>query len=183
MPPSRLLSPAAAGPAGHRRRGAHQYRPGPLPLRRPGAAGQPGHCGRCRHRLRPGGRNLRRIAGTLPAARATSFTSPASPGTGSAKALFLLGGLGSAPPQSQLALLFEFLAVALAALIPWGSGADRCASPPAAPSPRCWPQSSFLSLAHWVWGGGWLAQLGVNFSSAPASSIPAARPPSTSSAA
>ena len=36
-----------------------------------------------------------------------------------------LGGLSAAPLQSQLALLFEFLAVALAALIPWGSGADR----------------------------------------------------------
>jgi len=31
---------------------------------------------------------------------------------------FLLGGLGSAPPQAQLALLFEFLAVALVAMIP-----------------------------------------------------------------
>jgi ammonia channel protein AmtB len=37
----------------------------------------------------------------------------------------LLGGLGAAPAHSQLALIFEFLAVALAALLPWGSGADR----------------------------------------------------------
>jgi len=38
---------------------------------------------------------------------------------------FLLRGLGNAAPQSQLALLFEFLAVAMAAMLPWGSGADR----------------------------------------------------------
>jgi Amt family ammonium transporter len=56
----------------------------------------------------------------------------------------MLGGFGSAPPQTQLALLFEFLAVALAA---WSRGArERTAggSVPAAPPRRCWPQSSFL---------------------------------------
>src|SRR5580658_5119400 len=35
-----------------------------------------------------------------------------------------LGGLASTPGHEQLGLLFELLAVALAALIPWGSGAD-----------------------------------------------------------
>ena len=38
---------------------------------------------------------------------------------------FLLHGLASATPQAQLALLFEFIAVAMVAMIPWGSGADR----------------------------------------------------------
>jgi ammonium transporter, Amt family len=37
----------------------------------------------------------------------------------------LLHGLDTAPGQSQLGLIFEFLAVALVAIIPWGSGADR----------------------------------------------------------
>src|ERR1700740_21109 len=37
----------------------------------------------------------------------------------------LLSGLDTAPPRAQLAVLFEFLAVAFAVLIPWGSGADR----------------------------------------------------------
>jgi len=50
----------------------------------------------------------------------------------------LLGGLDSAGPEAQLTLLFEFLAVALCALIPWGSGAD-------APPPPCSPPSSFRS--------------------------------------
>ena len=38
---------------------------------------------------------------------------------------FFLSGLGTAGAQAQLGLLFQFLAVALAAIIPWGSGADR----------------------------------------------------------
>ena len=38
-------------------------------------------------------------------------------------------GLGSAPPRTQLTLLFELLSVALVALIPWGSGADRLRLP------------------------------------------------------
>ena len=38
---------------------------------------------------------------------------------------FLLHGLGGASPQAQLSVLFEFLAVAMMVLLPWGSGADR----------------------------------------------------------
>ena len=55
----------------------------------------------------------------------------------------LLGGFGSAAPQTQLGLVFEFLAVALAALVPWGSGADRWRLTPDAPPRRCWPQLFF----------------------------------------
>jgi Amt family ammonium transporter len=75
----------------------------------------------------------------------------------------LLGGFGSALPQTQLAVLFEFLAVALAALIPWGSGADRWRLSAGCASAAVLAAIVFPLLAHWVWGGGWLAQLGVNF--------------------
>jgi Amt family ammonium transporter len=75
----------------------------------------------------------------------------------------LLGGLGSAPPQAQLALLFEFLAVALAAIIPWGSGADRFRLTAGCATAAVLAAIVFPPVAHWVWGGGWLAQLGVNF--------------------
>ena len=74
-----------------------------------------------------------------------------------------LGGLGSAPPQAQLALLFEFLAVAMAAMIPWGSGADRWRLTAGCAAAAVFAAFVFPLLAHWVWGGGWLAQLGVNF--------------------
>jgi len=63
----------------------------------------------------------------------------------------LLGGFGSAAPQTQLALLFEFLAVALAALVPWGSGADRWRLTAGCASAACWPQ---LSSPCWRTGFG-----------------------------
>jgi Amt family ammonium transporter len=75
----------------------------------------------------------------------------------------LLGGLGSAPPQAQLALLFEFLAVAMAALVPWGSGADRWRLTAGCAAAAILAAIVFPLAAHWIWAGGWLAQLGVNF--------------------
>jgi Amt family ammonium transporter len=75
----------------------------------------------------------------------------------------LLGGFGSAQPQTQLALLFEFLAVALASVVPWGSGADRWRLTAGCAAAAVLAATVFPLLAHWVWGGGWLAQLGVNF--------------------
>jgi Amt family ammonium transporter len=75
-----------------------------------------------------------------------------------------LAGLGSAPPQAQLGLLFEFLAVTLAALIPWGSGADRLKLTAGCAVAAVLGALVFPLVAHWVWAGGWLAQLGLNFS-------------------
>jgi len=76
---------------------------------------------------------------------------------------YLLGGLSSALPQSQLVLLFEFLAVALAAQIPWGSGADRLRLTAGCAIAALLAAIVFPLAAHWVWGGGWLSRLGVNF--------------------
>jgi Amt family ammonium transporter len=76
----------------------------------------------------------------------------------------LLRGLGTAPALSQLALLFEFLAVAMAAIIPWGSGADRLRLTAGCAIAALLAATVFPLVAHWVWAGGWLAQLGVNFS-------------------
>ena len=75
-----------------------------------------------------------------------------------------LGGLAAAPAQAQLGLLFEFLAVALAATIPWGSGADRLRLTAGCAVAAVLAAVVFPLLAHWVWAGGWLSQLGVNFS-------------------
>jgi Amt family ammonium transporter len=77
--------------------------------------------------------------------------------------LFLFG-MGSSTVQSQLALLFEFLAVALAAMLPWGSGADRWRLAAGCASAAVIAALVFPLAAHWIWNGGWLAQLGVNFS-------------------
>ena len=77
---------------------------------------------------------------------------------------FLLSGFGTAPASAQLALLFQMFGVAFAAIIPWGSGADRwrlaagCAATAIVAGVVC------PLVMHWVWGGGWLAGLGPNFS-------------------
>ena len=81
-------------------------------------------------------------------------------GTGS----FFLSGLGTASSRAQLELLFEFLAVAMAALIPWGSGADRLRLAAGCAVAAVLAALVFPLLAHWVWAGGWLTQLGANFS-------------------
>jgi len=83
---------------------------------------------------------------------------------------WFLSGLSSASPQAQLGLLFEFLAVALAALIPWGSGADRLRLAAGCAIAAVLAAIVFPLAAHWVWAGsgsetgGWLSKLGVNFS-------------------
>ncbi len=77
---------------------------------------------------------------------------------------FLLRGLGAAAPQAQLAVLFEFLAVAMLVLLPWGSGADRWRLAAGCASAAVSAAIVFPLAAHWIWAGGWLAALGANFS-------------------
>ncbi len=63
----------------------------------------------------------------------------------------------------SLAALLGMLSAGIAALIPLGAGADRWRL---GASCAC---SAFVAgiiypiYAHWVWGGGWLAQLGANY--------------------
>lgn len=76
----------------------------------------------------------------------------------------LLGmGVADAPAREQLVLLFEVLAVALVAMIPWGSGADRLRLRAGAAIAAVFGVLVFPLAAHWTWSG-WLAQLGTNFS-------------------
>jgi len=106
------------------------------------------------------------FAGVLPGASASagfSFHAAGKPWNWLGEGSFVLRGLASAAPQSQLALLFEFLAVAMAAMIPWGSGADRWRLAAGGASAAILAAFVFPLAAHWIWGGGWLAQLGVNF--------------------
>jgi Amt family ammonium transporter len=72
-------------------------------------------------------------------------------------------GVISDPARAQLMFLFELLSVALVALIPWGSGADRLRLPAGAAIAAVFGVVLFPLLAHWTWCG-WLAQLGMNFS-------------------
>ena len=67
-----------------------------------------------------------------------------------------------ASPETQAAL-FGMLGAGLAALIPLGAGADRWRLGPSCVSTALLAGFSFPLFAHWVWGGGWLAQLGANY--------------------
>jgi ammonium transporter, Amt family len=77
---------------------------------------------------------------------------------------FLLHGLSDAPPQAQLGLLFEFLAVAMVAILPWGSGADRWRLAGGSMVAALLAGIVFPLAANWIWNGGWLTALGPNFS-------------------
>ena len=77
---------------------------------------------------------------------------------------FLLKGFYAAPVRAQIALLFEMIGVGFAAIIPWGSGADRWRL--AAGCAAAILIAGFVCplVLHWVWGGGFLTGLGTNFS-------------------
>ena len=61
-----------------------------------------------------------------------------------------------------LAALFGMFSVGVAGLIPLGAGADRWRLGAICASTALLAGFTYPLFAHWVWGGGWLAQLGVN---------------------
>lgn len=68
----------------------------------------------------------------------------------------------NAPPAFLFAW-FGILSVGLGGLIPLGSGADRWRLGAVCASTALLAGFTFPVFAHWSWGGGWLAQLGVNY--------------------
>jgi Amt family ammonium transporter len=76
--------------------------------------------------------------------------------------LFFRGLRLDGSPDS-LAAWLQMLSVGLAALIPLGSGADRWRLPAICASTALLAGGTYPLFAHWVWGGGWLAQLGANY--------------------
>lgn len=76
---------------------------------------------------------------------------------------FFLRRLSSSNVSVSLAAMLGMLSVGLAAMIPLGSGADRWRLGAACASTALLTGITFPIFAHWVWGGGWLARLGVNY--------------------
>ncbi len=76
--------------------------------------------------------------------------------------LFLRGLPLDGSPAS-LAALFGMLSVGLAALIPLGSGVDRWRLGASCASTALLAGWTYPLFGHWVWGGGWLAQLGTSY--------------------
>ena len=79
-----------------------------------------------------------------------------------AGSLFMQGFALNASPGS-LAVLLEMLSVGLAAMIALGAGAERWRLGAACAATALLAGWTWPLFAHWVWGGGWLAQLGVNY--------------------
>lgn len=76
---------------------------------------------------------------------------------------FFLRGLPLDGSPASLAVWLQMLSVGLAALIPLGSGADRWRLGASCASTALLAGWTYPLFAHWVWGGGWLAQLGVQY--------------------
>ncbi len=76
---------------------------------------------------------------------------------------FFLRHLALDGSRPSLAALLGMFSVGLAALIPLGSGADRWRLGAICASTALLAGWTYPLFAHWVWGGGWLSQLGTNY--------------------
>ena len=80
-----------------------------------------------------------------------------------AGAPLLLRGMAPNATRSTLEVLFQMLAVCVCALIPLSAGADRWRITASNLSTALLAAITFPLFAHWVWSGGWLAQLGSHY--------------------
>ena len=76
---------------------------------------------------------------------------------------FFLRGVELNGSPASLVVWLELLSVSLAGLIPLGSGADRWRLGATCASTALLAGLTYPVYAHWVRGGGWLAQLGANY--------------------
>lgn len=74
---------------------------------------------------------------------------------------FFFRGLALDGSAASLVALLQIMSVAVAALIPLGSGADRWRLPAICISTALFAGWTYPLFAHWVWAGGWLAQMGA----------------------
>lgn len=75
---------------------------------------------------------------------------------------FFLRGLRLDLSPTALVVLLQIFSVGLAGMIPLSSGADRWRLGAICVSTALLAGCTYPLFAHWVWGGGWLAQLGAN---------------------
>jgi Amt family ammonium transporter len=80
-----------------------------------------------------------------------------------AAAPFCLRGLSPGATRASLQVLLQIFAVGLASLIPLSAGADRWRLSASCASTALLASWTYPLFAHWVWGGGWLAQLGSSY--------------------
>jgi len=75
---------------------------------------------------------------------------------------FFLRGVRLDLSAGSLIVLLQIFSVGLAAVIPLSAGAERWRLGAACASSALLAGWTYPLFAHWVWGGGWLAQLDVN---------------------
>jgi len=75
---------------------------------------------------------------------------------------FFLRGLRLDLSAESLVVLLQMFSVGLAAIIPLSAGSDRWRLGAACASSALLAGCTYPLFAHWVWGGGWLSQLGTN---------------------
>jgi Amt family ammonium transporter len=75
---------------------------------------------------------------------------------------FFLRGLPLDLSTDSLVVLLQIFSVGLAAIIPLSAGSDRWKLGAACASSALLAGWTYPLFAHWVWGGGWLAELGRN---------------------
>ena len=73
--------------------------------------------------------------------------------------LMMRGVVFNGSPLSLVACL-QIFSVGIAAMIPLGTGSDRWRLGASCASTALLAGITYPIFAHWVWGGGWLAQLG-----------------------
>jgi Amt family ammonium transporter len=76
---------------------------------------------------------------------------------------FFLRGVPLDGSRASLAALLGMMSVGLAALIPLGAAAERWRLRACCLSTALLAGITYPLFAHWVWGGGWLARLGLNY--------------------
>lgn len=80
-----------------------------------------------------------------------------------ARGNFFLRGVAWNGSAESLLVCLQIFSVGIAALIPLGAGADRWRLSASCLSTVLLAGWIYPLFAHWVWSGGWLAQLGTNF--------------------
>lgn len=76
---------------------------------------------------------------------------------------FFMRGVPLNGSRLSLAALLQMMSVGLAAMIPLGAGAERWRLRACCVSTALFAGITYPMFAHWVWGGGWLANLGRNY--------------------
>ena len=74
---------------------------------------------------------------------------------------FFLRGLELNGSPASLSVVLQMFAVGITAMIPLNAAADRWRLGPICASSAVLAGWTYPLFAHWVWGGGWLAQLGT----------------------